>query len=88
MPLDTEKSNKKTGHASKPGQPYGEEAYQALHSKVYWKNVKLDILDIDKYKRSVGIVWLNGKNINREWWQKVMHGHTGSILIDHMHLST
>jgi len=63
---ETEKSNKKTGHISKPGQTYGEEAYQALLSKVYRKNVKLDIMDIDKYKRSVGIVWLNGRNINQE----------------------
>lgn len=60
------KDNKKTGRISKPGQPYGEEAYQALQSKVYRKAVKLDIMDIDKYKRSVGIIWLNGKNVNLE----------------------
>lgn len=34
---ETEKSNKKTGRVSKPGQPYGEEAYRALNSKVYRK---------------------------------------------------
>jgi len=63
---ETEKSNKKTGHVSKPGQPYGEEAYQALKSKVNRKSVKLDIMAVDQYKRSVGIVWLDGKNINKE----------------------
>jgi endonuclease YncB( thermonuclease family) len=63
---ETEKSNKRTGHISKPGQPYGEEAYQALRSMVYRKVVKLDIMAIDRYKRSVGIVWLDGKNINKE----------------------
>jgi len=63
---ETEKSNKKTGRISKPGQPYGEEAYQALNSKIYRKQVKLEILAVDRYKRSVGIVYLNGKNINKE----------------------
>lgn len=63
---ETEKGNKKIGRISKPGQPFGEEAYQALNSKVYRKNIKLDIMAVDQYKRSVGIVWLNGKNINQE----------------------
>lgn len=63
---ETEKSNKKTGRVSKPGQPYGEEAYQALNSKIYRKQVKLEIMAVDQYKRSVGIVYLNGKNINQE----------------------
>jgi len=63
---ETEKSNKKTGRISKPGQPYGEEAFQALKSMIYRKQVKLEIMAIDQYKRSVGIVWLNGKNINQE----------------------
>jgi endonuclease YncB( thermonuclease family) len=63
---ETEKSNKKTGHVSKPGQPYGEEAYQALTSKIYRKNVRLDVMAVDQYKRSVGIVYLNSKNINQE----------------------
>lgn len=63
---ETEKRNKKTGHVSKPGQPYGEEAYQALQSKVLKKSIQLDIMAIDQYKRSVGIVTLNGKSINEE----------------------
>ena len=63
---ETQKPNKKTGRISKPGQPYGEEAFQALKSKIYRQQVKLEIMDIDQYKRSVGIVWLNGKNINQE----------------------
>lgn len=63
---ETEKSNKKTGRVSKPGQPYGEEAYQALYSKIYRKQIRLEIMAVDQYKRSVGIVYLNGKNINQE----------------------
>jgi endonuclease YncB( thermonuclease family) len=63
---ETEKSNKRTGRISKPGQPYGEEAFKALNNKIYRKQVKLEIIAFDQYKRSVGIVCLNGKNINQE----------------------
>jgi len=63
---ETEKSNKKTGHISKPGQPYGEEAYNALYSKIYRKGVKVDVMDIDRYKRAVSVIWLDGRNINKE----------------------
>ncbi|BCS51765.1 thermonuclease family protein [Geobacter sp. SVR] len=63
---ETQKSNKKTGRISKPGQPYGEEAFQALLGKTFRMNVRLDVMDIDRYKRTVGIVWVNGRNINRE----------------------
>lgn len=63
---ETEKSNKKTGHVSKPGQPYGEEAYQALRNKIFRKKVKLDVMDIDKYHRTVCIVWLGNRDINKE----------------------
>ena len=57
---------KLVGRISKPGQPYGEEAKNALENKIGRKQVKLDILDIDKYRRMVGIVYLGGRNINLE----------------------
>lgn len=63
---ETEKSNKRTGRISKPGQPYGEEAYRALANKVFRKQVKLDVMDIDRYRRAVCIVWIDSRNINRE----------------------
>lgn len=63
---ETEKSNKRTGHISKAGQPYGEEAYRALQSKIDRKRVRVEIMAVDQYKRSVGIIYLNGKNINQE----------------------
>ena len=69
---ETEKNNHKTGHISKSGQPYGEEAYKALESKVLGKKVRVVIIDIDRYKRMVGIVYLESRNINiemiREGW--------------------
>jgi endonuclease YncB( thermonuclease family) len=63
---ETEKSNKKTGRVSKPGQPYGEEAYRALQGKLERQHVRLDVMDIDRYGRTVSIVWLGDRNINKE----------------------
>ena len=40
--------NKRTGIVSKPGQPYGEEAYRALEGKVLHKRVKVQIMDVDR----------------------------------------
>jgi len=63
---ETEKINSHTGRISKPGQRYGEEAKNALENKIRGRQVKLDILDIDKYRRMVGIIYLGGRNINLE----------------------
>jgi len=63
---ETNKINNHTGQVSKSGQPYGEESWRALESKIMNKQVRLDILDIDKYRRMVGMVWLNDRNINLE----------------------
>lgn len=63
---ETEKSNKRTGHVSKAGQPYGEEAHRALQGKLQRQHVRLDVMDIDRYGRTVSIVWLDNRNINLE----------------------
>lgn len=63
---ETDKINNHTGQVNKPGQPYGEEAWKALKDKIIGKQVKLEILDIDKYRRMVGIIWLDDRNINLE----------------------
>ena len=63
---ETEKSNKRTHIVSKPGQPNGEEACEALRGKIYRKHIRLEVTDIDKYRRSVAIVYLNDRNINKE----------------------
>jgi len=60
------KISRRTGMVSKAGQPYGEEAYEALKSKMLDSKVKVDIMATDRYKRMVGIVYLNNKNINIE----------------------
>ena len=51
---ETPKINQRTGRINKPGQPYGEESWKALEIKIMRKQVKLDIINIDKYKRMVG----------------------------------
>lgn len=71
-----------TAKGIKAGQPYGAEAYEALRSKVANQTVRLDVMDIDKYRRLVSIVWLKGRDINREmiaegyaWaYRKYLHG--------------
>ena len=63
---ETEKKNHRTGIMSKPGQPYGEAAFQALKGKVVGKTVRIEIIDKDRYKRMVSVVWLGERNINRE----------------------
>ena len=63
---ETPRINHRTGKVSKPGQPHGEESWKALENKIMGKQVKMEILDIDKYKRMVGMIWLGDRNINLE----------------------
>jgi endonuclease YncB( thermonuclease family) len=63
---ETPKINRRTGHVNITGQPYGKESWKALKSKLMGKQVRLDILDIDKYRRMVCMVWLDSRNINLE----------------------
>lgn len=63
---ETPKISHRTGTINKPGQPYGEESLSALTHKIMGRQVRLDILDIDKYKRMVGMIWLDDRNINLE----------------------
>lgn len=62
---ETTKVSKK-GKINKQGQPFGEEASAALNSKIGRAVVKVDVMDIDQYKRLVGIVSVGNTNINRE----------------------
>jgi micrococcal nuclease len=63
---ETPKINQRTGRVNKAGQPYGEESWKALKGKIMGMQVRLDIIDIDRYKRMVGIVWIDDRNINLE----------------------
>lgn len=61
---ETEKRSSKTGRVSKQGQPYGEEAFAALTEKVYGRPVKVEVMDIDRYKRAVSVVRQGNRNVN------------------------
>jgi endonuclease YncB( thermonuclease family) len=63
---ETEKRNRKAGRISKPGQPYGEEAFLALKGKVGGQYVKVEVLDIDRYRRAVSVIWYGNRDINQE----------------------
>lgn len=63
---ETEKRNRKTGLVSKQGQPYGQEAFEALQGKVGGQRIRTEVVDIDRYKRAVSVVWLGERNINKE----------------------
>jgi micrococcal nuclease len=67
---ETPKINQRTGRVNKPGQPYGEESWKALEGKIMRKQVRLDIIDIDQYKRMVGMIWIGDRNINLEMVQE------------------
>jgi micrococcal nuclease len=67
---ETPKINQRTGRVNKPGQPYGKESWKALEGKIMGKQVQLEISDIDKYKRMVGIIWIGNRNINLEMVQE------------------
>lgn len=55
-----------TRHLAKPGQPFGPEAKRALEEKVLGKRVTIEIMDVDKNRRIVGIVRVGRRDINRE----------------------
>ncbi len=54
------------------GQPWGTRARQALADKVFQKDVVVEVVDIDRYDRLVGKIWLGTRDINREM---VSEGH-------------
>lgn len=58
--------------APESGQPYGNNARQALSDKIFGKEVRVIIEDTDHYGRIVGTVMLGNRNINMEM---VQEGH-------------
>ncbi|MBE0556784.1 MAG: thermonuclease family protein [Proteobacteria bacterium] len=52
------------GH--KPGEPFGNASRNYLASLVSQRSVKVEILDIDRYRRMVAILWLAEQNVNQE----------------------
>ncbi len=53
-------------HREKPGQPFGRQAAMGLRSKVRGRHVSIEVRDVDRYGRLVGVVRFNGRDINLE----------------------
>ncbi len=58
-------------------QPYGGKAKQFVSSLVYGKTVTIEVTDRDRYGRLVGVVYLEGANVNLRivengyaWWYR------------------
>ncbi len=54
------------------GQAWGKNATKALSEKVFREEVRIDVIDTDRYGRLIGRIWLDGRDINREL---VAEGH-------------
>jgi micrococcal nuclease len=67
---ETPKTDHQTGRGNLPGQPYGEESKKALEDKIMGRQIRLDITDIDQYKRMVGMLWIGSRNVNLEMLQE------------------
>ena len=55
-----------TGKQRMPGQPYSQEAKKHLTDLVYGKMVDVKGYGVDRYNRVLGVVYLDGKNVNLE----------------------
>lgn len=75
--FETPKINHKTGRVNKEGQFFAEEVANALRKKIEGKRVTVDIIDVDRYHRLVGIIFLGSRNINlemvREGWAEAYY---------------
>lgn len=52
--------------APEKGQPFGTKARQALADKVFGQTVRVEVIDVDRYKREVGRIFLDKRFINEE----------------------
>ena len=50
--------------APEKAQPYGQRARQELSQQVFRQQVRVDVIEQDRYGRNVGRVWLQGADIN------------------------
>jgi micrococcal nuclease len=58
--------------APERGQPWSARAREALRDRVLDQRVRVDVIDVDRYGRSIAHIWLGSRHINREL---VREGH-------------
>jgi endonuclease YncB( thermonuclease family) len=59
--VDTPETSKRK---KSPGQPYNQQAKKYLASLILNKDVEVKGYGLDQYNRVLGVIYLNGKNIN------------------------
>ena len=55
-----------TAKPDSPGQPFGEIARRTLMYKIMGRQVTAEIMDTDRYRRTVAVIRYAGRDINRE----------------------
>ena len=55
-----------TAKPDSPGQPFGEIARRILMYKILGRQVSAEVMDIDRYRRTVAVIRYEGRDINRE----------------------
>jgi endonuclease YncB( thermonuclease family) len=72
--------------APESDQPYGKKAKAALSALAFGKRARVEVVDIDRYERTVGEVFVNGIDVNREMvreghaWAYTKYSHTTEII--------
>jgi micrococcal nuclease len=67
---DMPKTNPPPGYVKVHGESFGKDCKEALEAKIMGKEIRMDVMAIDKNKRALGIVWLDNRNINLEMVQE------------------
>jgi len=68
------------------GQPYGKRAKAALSALAFGKRARVEVVDIDRYGRTVGEVFVDGIDLNREMvreghaWAYTQYAHSTEII--------
>jgi endonuclease YncB( thermonuclease family) len=71
--------------APEKGQAFGNKAREALGDKVFQQTVRVEVIDIDRYKREVGRIYLGDRFINMEMvrdgfaWRYVQYDKPGEF---------
>jgi endonuclease YncB( thermonuclease family) len=75
------------GHGRRrAGQPYGTKAKDALGDKIHGKQVSVETHGTDKYGRTLGTIFVDGRNVNQEmvaegfaWWYERFAKHAKEL---------
>jgi endonuclease YncB( thermonuclease family) len=71
--------------APEKGQPFGTKARENLADKVFGQTVRVEVIDVDRYKREVGRIYLGERFVNMEMvrdgfaWRYVQYDRTGEF---------